>query len=254
MFFGNTELKEKTMPQDDFIGTWTVSRTSGTPFGIGAEFDIEKVDDKLKADLNGQALTISYEEITNVVTIDGIEGMESLMLAVYKDPSTGYRAIYGGGLSISRNAQERLVTCAAETDSIALPPDEFQANSEVTSQWFNVSTTSGTQFGVGSTVELQPNPSNPSGLLLIRNALGQPALELEIQPVARAETTFKGTHPDAVVEGGSETVSLSVQFSLIQLDETGPTRIFGIQVVDDPENSGVWGGDEEDPPGGQSYS
>ncbi len=243
------------MPQEDFIGLWTVSRTSGTPFGIGAEFNIEEADDTLTAGLNGQALTITYDAVTNVVTLDGIEGMETLKLAVYKDPSTGYRAIYGGGVSITKNEQERLVTCAAETDPISLPPEEFQADSEVTSQWFKVSTTSGTQFGVGSTVELKPNdPSNPNGLLLIKNVLGQPALELEIQPVALAETTFKGTHPDAVVEGGSKTVSLSVQFSLIQLDKDGPTRIFGIQVVDDPENSGVWGGDEEDPPSGLSYS
>ncbi len=240
------------MPQQDFLGLWTVRRTSGTPFGVGTEIDIGESGENLTATVNGQAHSITYLSDAKLVQIDGIEGMESLMLAVFRDPPTGYRAVYGGGLSIARNSSARIVVCAAETDPTTLAPEAFKENSEVPSKWFKVVTTSGTQFGVGSSVELQPVAGAESGTLTITNALDELALALEIRQVDGTTGTFKGTNPEAIVKGDT-TIPLSVQFSVVQLDEQNPPRIFGIQVVGDPENSGVWGGDEEDPPDGDIY-
>ena len=241
------------MPRQDFNGNWTVSHTSGTPFGIGAEIDITETG----ASLDGKDLVIVYDKANDVVLISGIDGMQTLVLAVFKDRASegemvGYRAIYGGGLS---NAQSddgapRLVTCAAQTDPTGLTLDEFRTDTEVPTKTFTITTTSGTQFGVASNVSLQAGEDQGTGNLTITNALDQPALDLEIRQINGTDATFKGTDPETVV---GETPRLSVQISLVQLPEDGASRIFGIEVVGDPENSGVWGGDEDDPPDSNEY-
>lgn len=241
------------MALEDFYGPWSVYLTSKTPFGFGTPIMVG-VDDKNRPVvwLDGQAYETAYDDEADQLSVTGIKGIDQLVMAHYADPdeSESYVALYGVGLLTDSGIPGKLAVFTAvslaESAADAVPRSAASGRtaSSVSGKYL-ISSTSGSQFGAGSVIELDADASSPDGAsaLTITNVF-----QSQIPSPDSLYPTGSGNALVGMVED-EDVPRTVVQCSFVELG--GLNRIFGLGVVGDPENSGTWGGDEEEDPGGE---
>ncbi|MEM7051940.1 MAG: hypothetical protein AAF604_19895 [Acidobacteriota bacterium] len=237
------------MAEQDFLGVWRVWLTAGIPFGLGTEITIDSQNGVLSVTTEpevGEGLQITYWESDDQMRITGLPMTPELVLAHYRDPdpTIDYRALYGAALMEATDLkQSRLALCYADhvADTTTSTSGERQAptNPWGNDQIWKVQASSGSQFGIGSTVTLGEGNS----VLSISNVFGEAIPPVPTMQYVAESGALRGELP------ANEHPRIVVQCSIADFD--GDQRIFGVGVIGDPEASGVWGGDEEDPPQGE---
>lgn len=229
------------MSERDFFGTWTVSLTAGTPFGAKTRITITEGDPTsitFDPPVSGGDLEMSYVDALDMLQVQGIEGIDSsLFLAVYLDPEVAYRSVYGVA-----TVGSALVTFAAAANETLLVSSTPSTGSPVSMPaTFIVRSASGCEFGLASRFDFRfdlRSVGEEVGLTIV-DVIGRVLLPPALSWVS--PTTLRGL--GTVTE---EKIPMALQCSFVELG--GRKRCFGISVVGDPENSGVWGADEEEPP------
>ncbi len=226
------------MPELDFIGTWAVSLTSGTPFGVDTQITISEDPNSITfvPSASRGALEMQYDQALDMLRIDGISGLDSsLYLAVYRDPEVAYRALYGVAM-----IGDALVTFGAAADQTPTTSSSGSTGSPVVpAPAYIVRSASGSQFGLGSRLEFVSEEEGAN--LTIVDIIGRRLLAPGLGWVG--PTTLQGLE---LVNVQGRPVPLGLQCSFVEID--GRKVCFGLSVAGDPENSGVWGADEEEPP------
>ncbi|MCG8460312.1 MAG: hypothetical protein MI919_28855 [Holophagales bacterium] len=243
------------MALEDFYGQWQVWQTAGTSFGLGDLLTLGGLDGELSVafdpPVSSPDLQVRYDASRDQVEIEGLPRTRRLVIARYVDPSDyDYRALYGAAkMDGTGRLPERMATFSAVYYAALSAPWQYDptAPSEVTltgsdfdGNWV-VKSTSGSQFGIRSAVSVKA----AGGDVHITSALLATVPTPEVMAFDQESGTLGGKI-DAT-ESNPQTVIQLAQAPLPSASGGTTRSLFGLAVVGDPENSGVFGGDEEDP-------
>ncbi|MEM1179512.1 MAG: hypothetical protein AAGM22_14285 [Acidobacteriota bacterium] len=227
----------------NFVGTWNVQLTAGTPFGYGTTIDIQDNEGTptvaFDPPVPSSELSATFVPEEDALEIVGINNLSALRIGLYTDPDaqTGYRALYGTGLASSSGRVEQSVAFTAVLAKQTPEPPLSATAGTATAGAFKVRASSGSQFGVGSDIQLAVAPE--SAVFMVTSALGSALSPITLVPVDGNSLVLRG---ETVSANGLRTI---VQCTVMTLNNR--RRLCGIAVVGDPESSGVWAADEVDP-------
>ena len=250
------------MSREAFEGTYDVQLSSGTPFGLDTQVDVILDGDKTLVRFRPPDST---QSITQEATFDArnqslrleLERPYEVMFISRFAPPTGaaqifgegYQAIYG--LVVLENRPElpvrRNAVWSAESleqpPSVPGPPVANPIQVQDFLGTYRLRTTSGTQFGISTQVRIFEVDGGPR--ISSTDFFGR-VLELtDVQLVAETGSLLA---LDQIEIGGTPQPAF---FQVSIAEDAGQggrldKAIYGVTIVGDPEQTGIWGGDDEE--------
>ena len=245
------------MALEDFYGRYQVQATSGTEFGLGTLVEIADdgeglmVGFALAVDVEtGQdptdRLVASYDQGQDALIVP-LSGNRSMSISRYPDLGDGYHGIYSVVIGPAIEGEiRRLPVWTAKRLEPGIGPNQGAAGPADGSGFvgdYRIFTTADTQFGIGSKVEI--TGSGPLSLQ-IWNALGDAVAQITPMVYDPTTITLHGAHVRKM-EGPEGMVPVTVVVALSLAEEDGVNYLYGNFTIDDPEQAGTFGGEEDNP-------
>lgn len=242
------------MAQEDFNGHYQVVISAGTEFGIDTEVEIRETDGQTTVafvlPIQGKTdppavgeYEARYDESLDCLRV-GLDGERVMCISRYPELGADYHAIYSIVTEPRVQGQVRRlpIWAAKRLDS---PPSAGEPGSSPIgfSDFvgdYVVASTVNTQFGAGSKARIDEN-----GQLTIWNALGMQIVELRLK-LDPTTISVHGNH-STTVEGPDGPVTLEITVVASLADEAGIKYLHGNFTIDDPEQAGTFGGEEDNP-------
>lgn len=251
------------MAISDFMGSYQVRRTSGTQFGFQTTVSIRAQPGQVAKVMvsiappnqPAQIFAALYDEKHECLRIELEKPGRVMFVSRYNDEDANYEAIYGvvvmDNLALGLWSAELLepdgrAACAAQSADLvkagaAIEPERVCISYRVTSSTC-------TQFGLASTVVVDGSSSRPGGKwsLAIEDVLGQDIPTPNVMTFDQSNGSLIGK---TVVGSSSTPVVFQASFAQVDADDKRRVKIiYGLSVIGDPEQGGIFGGEDESEP------
>ncbi|NJL29367.1 MAG: hypothetical protein HC897_16505 [Thermoanaerobaculia bacterium] len=239
------------MSIESFLGTYRVTTTYGTQFGLDTEVVIGSSEAGLEVQIrppgrtSPESLPATYDAEAETLQLALAEPAAQMFIARVRE--VDYRAIYG--VVVFEPTDDRPVRRLAVWGANLLVAEFAEPNPTVTNPArqelfrgiYRIKATAGAQFGVGSTLEVGEVLPDGTQSLSIVNALGQ---ELADTPQLSYDAATGSLGGPTTPQGSP----VKIRMSLAAIpDTTGATInvVYGLSLVGDPEQAATWAGDDD---------